>query len=66
MFSKKYMPNRDKTGPQGKGPRTGRGMGDCGSNKGSQPTGRTGIRQGLGGRPNRRGDGRGLGKNRSI
>ena len=23
------MPNRDKTGPQGKGSRTGRGKGDC-------------------------------------
>lgn len=23
------MPNRDKTGPQGKGPRTGRGKGSC-------------------------------------
>lgn len=24
------MPNRDKTGPEGKGPRTGRGRGPCG------------------------------------
>ena len=23
------MPRRDKTGPEGKGPRTGRGLGDC-------------------------------------
>ncbi len=23
------MPNLDKTGPRGEGPRTGRGMGDC-------------------------------------
>ena len=23
------MPNGDKTGPQGKGPRTGRGLGSC-------------------------------------
>ncbi len=23
------MPNRDGTGPEGKGPMTGRGMGDC-------------------------------------
>ena len=23
------MPNRDKTGPQGKGPLTGRGLGPC-------------------------------------
>ena len=25
------MPNKDQTGPRGKGPRTGRGMGDCGT-----------------------------------
>ncbi len=23
------MPNKDKTGPKGKGSKTGRGMGDC-------------------------------------
>ncbi len=23
------MPNKDKTGPEGKGPKTGRHMGDC-------------------------------------
>ena len=23
------MPQKDGTGPEGKGPRTGRGMGDC-------------------------------------
>ena len=23
------MPNRDRTGPSGKGPRTGRGLGPC-------------------------------------
>jgi len=27
------MPNRDKTGPEGKGPRTGRLMGDCKESK---------------------------------
>jgi len=26
------MPNRNKTGPEGKGPRTGRGLGLCGDN----------------------------------
>ena len=31
------MPNRDGTGPDGKGPRTGRQMGPC---KGAQPAGR--------------------------
>ena len=25
----KTLPKKDKTGPQGKGPRTGRGLGDC-------------------------------------
>ena len=28
------MPNRDQTGPEGKGPRTGRGMGPCGRGQG--------------------------------
>lgn len=23
------MPQRDRTGPEGRGPRTGRGLGDC-------------------------------------
>ena len=27
------MPRRDKTGPDGKGPRTGRGLGGCGDFK---------------------------------
>ena len=27
------MPNRDGTGPSGKGPRTGRGRGGCSTNK---------------------------------
>ncbi|NDK08800.1 hypothetical protein EOM39_06190 [Candidatus Gracilibacteria bacterium] len=26
------MPNKDGTGPNGKGPKTGRGMGKCGTN----------------------------------
>jgi hypothetical protein len=30
------MPNRDGTGPEGKGPKTGRQMGNC---KGAQPIG---------------------------
>lgn len=29
------MPNKDGTGPQGKGPLTGRGLGDCPKNKSS-------------------------------
>ncbi|MDD4135906.1 MAG: DUF5320 domain-containing protein [Candidatus Shapirobacteria bacterium] len=28
------MPNRDKTGPMGQGPATGRGFGPCGKGKG--------------------------------
>jgi len=27
------MPNRDKTGPNGDGPRTGRDLGDCDKDK---------------------------------
>jgi len=31
------MPQRDKTGPEGKGPRTGRGLGSCSKkNKGQK------------------------------
>ena len=45
------MPNRDKTGPQGKGPKTGRQEGDC---EGAKPIER-GNGQG-------RGRGRGLGR----
>lgn len=36
------MPRRDGTGPDGKGPRTGRGLGPCGKNKDTrsgQPSG---------------------------
>ena len=29
------MPNMDKTGPRGVGPKTGRGMGSCGAGHGS-------------------------------
>ena len=43
------MPNQDRTGPQGKGPKTGRQMGKC---KGAKPI--AGRRLGLG---------RGLGRN---
>lgn len=49
------MPFKDGTGPQGQGPRTGRGMGNCG---GQNTAGRPfGMGQG------RRGGGRGLGLN---
>jgi uncharacterized protein DUF5320 len=54
------MPNRDGTGPRGKGQRTGRGSGDCPPLKDStkkNPDNRP-LRKGLGG-----GRGRGLGRN---
>ena len=45
------MPNKDRTGPEGKGPRTGRQMGDCkgaeSEGRGLGPCGR-GLRRGLG------------------
>ena len=34
------MPNRDKTGPEGKGPKTGRQMGNCEETKPQQGLGR--------------------------
>jgi len=37
------MPNQDGTGPEGKGPRTGRQLGDC---KDAKPV--RGLRRGLG------------------
>lgn len=38
------MPRLDKTGPESKGPRTGRGMGDCNSKKNTGDGGRwTGL-----------------------
>ena len=46
------MPNRDGTGPEGKGPKTGRQMGDC---EGAEPV------AGKGRRPRGRGLGRGKG-----
>ena len=52
------MPNRDGTGPNGQGARTGRGLGNCNGQGG------TGIGRGAGldrGRGYRRGGGRGRG-----
>jgi hypothetical protein len=49
----KDMPVYDKTGPQGQGPMTGRGMGSCGKGQGM------GMRMGFG---RCRGYGRGLGR----
>jgi len=45
------MPNKDKTGPNGQGPMTGRGLGLCGNG--------SGMRRGFG-----RGCGRGFGRAR--
>lgn len=54
------MPFRDKTGPEGKGPKTGRGLGNCDENDFPSvrpiPT-RLGFGQGMG-----RGRGRGMGR----
>ena len=38
------MPNRDGTGPEGKGPRTGRKMGKCAPQEGEAETLRPGRR----------------------
>jgi len=50
------MPQQDRTGPQGQGPKTGRGMGKCGP-KGGAP-----ASPGQGGTGSGRGQGRGSGK----
>lgn len=56
------MPNRDKTGPQGEGPKTGRGAGECGDESDKRPIRkRDGSGRGLG----QRSDGRGMGRNRN-
>ena len=54
------MPNKDKTGPEGKGPKTGRQMGKC---KGAKPQAgkRLGLGRGLG-----RGNGLGRGRNQNA
>jgi hypothetical protein len=50
------MPNFDKTGPQGQGKMTGRGLGPCGQGKGF------GMGRGMGFGGRCRGYGRGLGR----
>ena len=52
------MPGGDRTGPSGKGPRTGRGLGPCGTTE-KQLEDNRGLGRGLG-----RGPGRGLGLGR--
>lgn len=53
------MPNFDGTGPQGKGPKTGQGLGQCNTN--STPLQGTGLGRGPGA-----GLGRGPGAGRGI
>lgn len=53
------MPNFDGTGPQGKGPMTGRGMGKCGQNKTDNSSTTPALSMGRG-----RGAGRGSGTGR--
>jgi len=53
------MPNKDKTGPEGKGPKTGRQMGDC---EGAEPI----AGRGMGPRGTGLGRGRGLGFRRQA
>lgn len=50
------MPNKDGTGPKGEGPRTGRGLGNCGGQNTVRSQGR-GLGRGRG-----NGQGRGLGR----
>jgi hypothetical protein len=60
------MPNFDKTGPEGKGSLTGRGLGDCDAKNtdkkvSSDDKQNTGLGRGLG-RGSGKGSGRGLGR----
>jgi hypothetical protein len=50
------MPQGDRTGPQGQGPKTGRGQGKCG------PKGGTSAPQDQGGMGSGQGQGRGAGR----
>ena len=52
------MPGLDRTGPEGKGSRTGRGLGDCGENSEVNERAPKVPRRGRGRRPR---DGRGRG-----
>jgi len=42
------MPNRDQTGPEGKGSSTGRGLGRCGKNQDDKQENRPRLGLGLG------------------
>ena len=54
------MPNKDKTGPGGKGPKTGRQMGNCEDTQPGEDRPRFGRGCGCGRRP------RGFGRNRNA
>jgi len=58
------MPQGDRTGPRGQGPKTGRAMGKCGpKDENPAPQGQGGIGTGRGqGRGSGRGAGRGTGR----
>ncbi len=56
------MPRGDGTGPEGRGPRTGRGLGRCGPGRGAGGTGRGRGRDMGRGMGAGRGLGRGLGR----
>ena len=56
------MPNRNRTGPQGKGPRTGRGMGNCPPSSDSLIDDISNTPS-IAGVPRRDGSGRGVGAN---
>jgi hypothetical protein len=60
------MPQGDRTGPQGRGPKTGRGQGNCNPKGGpSAPQEQGGMGAGRGqGRGSGRGAGRGKGRGR--
>lgn len=57
------MPNRDKTGPEGQGPKTGRGLGNCRQNNpdGSEDSTQFGAGMGQGRRAGDGGKGSGGG-----
>jgi hypothetical protein len=62
------MPRGDRTGPQGQGPKTGRGLGKCSTKGGSPaPLGQDGMGTGRGqGRGSGKGAGRGQRKGRGA
>ncbi|MDL1982740.1 MAG: DUF5320 domain-containing protein [Deltaproteobacteria bacterium] len=60
------MPQRDRTGPQGQGPKTGQGRGKCGPKGGSPAPQSQGGMETVGGQRAGRGAGQGQGKGRGV